>query len=315
MANGTWPRGKRFVVLGAVVAALLGALVGPQRAAAHPLGNFTVNQYSRVEVTADGPRIVYVLDLAEVPAFQEMRVIDADGDGSVSEAEEAAYLLAKLAEIERGLRPDRRRRGRSAATNRNRAVLPRGSGRARRSSGCAPPSSLETALVFSGGQQATSCSRTATPRTGSAGARSSSPMATGSSSTASTVPATDTSDELRAYPDDLLGSPARPDAAATFAVAHGHRRPGGGRLRPLHGRDGRGRRPTRRGPAAVTPAAASPPCSTTENADHRRDRPRPPGGDGLGRGARALARSRQDGRRRLPRRLPRHPPPRGLPRR
>jgi len=57
---------KRVVVLLAVLA----ALVTPTVAAAHPLGNFTVNRFSRVEVS--GPRIyvVYVLDLAEIPTFQ-----------------------------------------------------------------------------------------------------------------------------------------------------------------------------------------------------------------------------------------------------
>ena len=44
----------------------------PQPIFAHPLGNFTVNQYSRIEATTDGLRLVYVLDMAEIPAFQEI---------------------------------------------------------------------------------------------------------------------------------------------------------------------------------------------------------------------------------------------------
>jgi nickel/cobalt exporter len=61
---------KRIVVLLAVLA----ALVMPTVAAAHPLGNFTVNRFSRVEVS--GPRIyvVYVLDLAEIPTFQAGKI-------------------------------------------------------------------------------------------------------------------------------------------------------------------------------------------------------------------------------------------------
>jgi nickel/cobalt exporter len=57
---------KRLAFLGAAVAAL--AL--PVAAQAHPLGNFTVNRFSRIEVA--GPRIYvrYVLDLAEIPTFQ-----------------------------------------------------------------------------------------------------------------------------------------------------------------------------------------------------------------------------------------------------
>jgi nickel/cobalt exporter len=57
---------KRVFLLAAIVA----ALVLPGVASAHPLGNFTINRFSRVEVA--GPRVYvrYVLDLAEIPTFQ-----------------------------------------------------------------------------------------------------------------------------------------------------------------------------------------------------------------------------------------------------
>jgi nickel/cobalt exporter len=57
-----------------VVLAALAALAAPAIAAAHPLGNFTVNRFSRVEVS--GPRLYvrYVLDLAEIPTFQAGRI-------------------------------------------------------------------------------------------------------------------------------------------------------------------------------------------------------------------------------------------------
>jgi nickel/cobalt transporter (NicO) family protein len=57
-----------------VVLAALTALAAPATAAAHPLGNFTVNRFSRVEVS--GPRLYvrYVLDLAEIPTFQAGRI-------------------------------------------------------------------------------------------------------------------------------------------------------------------------------------------------------------------------------------------------
>ena len=61
---------KRLVAL----LALLAALIAPSIAAAHPLGNFTVNRFSRVEMS--GPRlyVVYVLDLAEIPTFQAGKI-------------------------------------------------------------------------------------------------------------------------------------------------------------------------------------------------------------------------------------------------
>jgi nickel/cobalt exporter len=61
---------KRLALIPAAVAAL--AL--PALAAAHPLGNFTINRFSRVEVS--GPRLYvrYVLDMAEIPTFQAGRI-------------------------------------------------------------------------------------------------------------------------------------------------------------------------------------------------------------------------------------------------
>ena len=61
---------RRLVLL--VIAAAFLAL--PALAAAHPLGNFTVNRFSRIE--SSGPRLYvhYVLDLAEIPTFQAGRI-------------------------------------------------------------------------------------------------------------------------------------------------------------------------------------------------------------------------------------------------
>ncbi len=57
---------KRLALLLAVAAALL----APAAAYAHPLGNFTVNRFSRVEVSGHRLYVLYVLDLAEIPTFQ-----------------------------------------------------------------------------------------------------------------------------------------------------------------------------------------------------------------------------------------------------
>ncbi len=40
-------------------------------AAAHPLGNFTVNLFSSISVQRDSIGIMYVVDKAEIPTFQE----------------------------------------------------------------------------------------------------------------------------------------------------------------------------------------------------------------------------------------------------
>jgi nickel/cobalt transporter (NicO) family protein len=57
---------KRLAVLLVVAAALL----APAAAAAHPLGNFTINRFSRVEASGHRLYVRYVLDLAEIPTFQ-----------------------------------------------------------------------------------------------------------------------------------------------------------------------------------------------------------------------------------------------------
>jgi nickel/cobalt exporter len=57
-----------------LIAVAVGALAWPALAAAHPLGNFTINRFSRIEVS--GPRLYvrYVLDMAEIPTYQAGRI-------------------------------------------------------------------------------------------------------------------------------------------------------------------------------------------------------------------------------------------------
>jgi nickel/cobalt transporter (NicO) family protein len=58
---------KRLLTL---IAALT-TLALPAAAAAHPLGNFTVNRFSAVELSGRDVFVHYVLDLAEIPTYQE----------------------------------------------------------------------------------------------------------------------------------------------------------------------------------------------------------------------------------------------------
>src|ERR1700677_1365744 len=39
-------------------------------AMAHPMGNFSVNHYTRLDVSTKGVDVTYVLDLAEIPTYQ-----------------------------------------------------------------------------------------------------------------------------------------------------------------------------------------------------------------------------------------------------
>jgi nickel/cobalt exporter len=63
--------------LAAAALGLVLALV-PSVAAAHPLGNFTINRYAGLLVSPETLLIDYVLDMAEIPALQERGAIEPD---------------------------------------------------------------------------------------------------------------------------------------------------------------------------------------------------------------------------------------------
>ena len=67
---------RTFATLLAALA-LLPALGGV--AAAHPLGNFTVNHLAIVTLARDGVTVRYILDLAEIPTIQETNAGTVDG--------------------------------------------------------------------------------------------------------------------------------------------------------------------------------------------------------------------------------------------
>ena len=64
-------------------------------AQAHPLGNFTINHYAGLQVGPDRIGVDYVLDMAEIPAFQEMRQIDRQSDTSQTRQ----YAAQKCSEV------------------------------------------------------------------------------------------------------------------------------------------------------------------------------------------------------------------------
>ena len=63
-------------------------------ALAHPLGNFSVNQFAKIEVAASEIKIRQVLDMAEIPTVNELRTVDTNSDGKYSDEELNAYAAA-----------------------------------------------------------------------------------------------------------------------------------------------------------------------------------------------------------------------------
>ncbi|HEX5164640.1 MAG TPA: hypothetical protein VFV93_04525 [Thermomicrobiales bacterium] len=90
-------------IIAALALTLLSMLL-PASADAHPLGNFTINRYARLEFSEDAVTIVYALDFAEIPTFQQMELLDTDDDGNVSDAESERYLNEIVPMLVDGLR-------------------------------------------------------------------------------------------------------------------------------------------------------------------------------------------------------------------
>lgn len=84
------PLTRRAVAVLLVAATLSFGLAA--RAIAHPLGNFTINHFARIEVGGENINIRYVVDMAEIPAFQELQSLNVDGEGKPTSAALDAYL-------------------------------------------------------------------------------------------------------------------------------------------------------------------------------------------------------------------------------
>ncbi|HMC41779.1 MAG TPA: hypothetical protein VKI20_02115 [Acidimicrobiales bacterium] len=69
-------RASQVIAAAALAVVAWGGWAAP--ASAHPLGNFTVNRYARIEVSAGHLRVYYVLDEAEIPAFQDRAAVTGD---------------------------------------------------------------------------------------------------------------------------------------------------------------------------------------------------------------------------------------------
>ena len=204
------------LLVGVVLAALIPATVS-----AHPLGNFTINHYAGLTIGRDAIRLDVVIDMAEIPTFQERQAMDADGDGSVGDDEADAWAATTCSTLAGDLAPGRRRARGRARPRQPRAAFPAGAGglsTLRLECGYTAPLA-GTARRAGGGRR----SPTAPTRSGSAGARSS-PRATASILDTHGLPATSPAKKLTAYPADLIAQPldirsatidARPDPAAS----------------------------------------------------------------------------------------------------
>jgi nickel/cobalt transporter (NicO) family protein len=74
-----------------VLLTLLASFIFVPVAFAHPLGNFTINQYVGLNISREMILVDYVVDMAEIPAYQEIAIFDANGNGQADISESASY--------------------------------------------------------------------------------------------------------------------------------------------------------------------------------------------------------------------------------
>jgi ABC-type nickel/cobalt efflux system permease component RcnA len=79
------------------------ALLPQQIALAHPLGNFSVNHYTRIEVSPSQIQLFYVVDLAEIPTFQLKKAIDGNANNQIDPDEQQAYVAGRVEELVNGV--------------------------------------------------------------------------------------------------------------------------------------------------------------------------------------------------------------------
>lgn len=91
------------VALALLVLVCLFAVIAPRPASAHPMGNFSINQYSAIIVASDHVDVRYIVDMAEIPTFSELASIREDRSTNLTQAERDTYISKKTGELLPGL--------------------------------------------------------------------------------------------------------------------------------------------------------------------------------------------------------------------
>jgi nickel/cobalt transporter (NicO) family protein len=191
----------------AAVLALAFSMAFASPASAHPLGNFSVNRYSRIEVGPESTTVRYVLDLAEIPTIE---VLQAAGLPTDAPADEVArrVLAARAAQLAGGVRLTMGGRAARWEIRDSSLVMPPGQAGLRT---LRISLSLVAALTVRAGD---AVSYQDTNERGRAGWHEIVMRGVdGVTLAESSVPARDRSDELRQYPADPTLSPPGLDQA------------------------------------------------------------------------------------------------------
>ena len=174
-------------------------MAGATGAAAHPLGNFTVNTYSGLRVGPDRLVVDYVVDMAEIPTFQTRQAIDSDDNGRVTGPEAATWRDQECPRLATGLRATVDGRPAALAVTGSALTFPKGVGgleTLRLECALAAPLPAGQALTY-----------TDTNLEGRVGWREITAVGDRATLETANVPTTSPSARLTTYPQDQLSSP------------------------------------------------------------------------------------------------------------
>ena len=252
--------GPRWLACLAVVALVL----IPAWTVGHPLGNFSISQYTAIRVHQDAVELRYLIDLAEIPTFQEIQ--DAGLVPEVGHPSVRGYLSRKVETLKEGLRLEVDGLRLPLQLQSSEVIFPPGAGDL--------PTMKLGAIYRASVPSSTTAPRSlyyqdgnfpdrvgwkeiiAVPRPGVALTRS-------------TVPSSDRSRELADYPTDLMDSPPQDRDARVVFTRETLPLPAAGLPSP----------PSARNPSPSTEAAASGQVPPTERAtpgpSHTTEQPAP----------------------------------------
>src|SRR5258707_13727593 len=71
---------------------------------AHPLGIFSINRYTRIDLVGAKSLLTYVVDIAEIPSIQEFSKIDLNNDKIADEQERTNYVNEIIPLMKNGFR-------------------------------------------------------------------------------------------------------------------------------------------------------------------------------------------------------------------
>ncbi|WP_052391524.1 hypothetical protein [Streptomyces sp. NRRL B-24484] len=186
---------------------------------AHPLGNFSLNHYLGFTVHPEGVEVLAVTDTAEIPTLQEQPSVDRNGDGTVDDAERAAWAGARCTQTAQRLKvtTDQPAATLAWSTESARFAYQDGAAGLRTSR---LECTLRAALQLPAAGTTLHIASGIDP--GRVGWNEITARGDGTTLDHADVPARSVSNELRDYPRDLLASPQ----GVTRAEVHA--RPGGG---------------------------------------------------------------------------------------